>query len=93
MKSDNRQDLANEIRSIGYSDNVEIAGRSFHVQTDVTTSNNVKVKTIVIEAGVVLDATVTVDEQVEGDVVARTRQAAKLQHDRAVAEVRAGKYG
>jgi len=52
----------------------------------------VKIKTIVIESGVVLDSVVQIVEQPEGDIVARTAEKARQQHDVTVNEVVGGKY-
>ena len=92
MSGDNKHDVPEEITNIGYSDSVEVNERSFHIQTEVTKGNNVKIKTIVIEGGVVLSAIIQIDEQPKGDIVVKTRKAAELQHDMTVRGVMEGKY-
>jgi len=47
------QDELQALRKIGFNDDVGLHGRTFHVQTEVTTRRGVVAKTTVLEGGIV----------------------------------------
>ena len=57
------------------------------------TARGVKIKTTVLDRGVVVDSSVQHDEDPDRGVVAKTAAAAQRQHAAAVQNVHKGKYG
>jgi hypothetical protein len=72
-----------EIRKIGFNNDVKAGGRTLHVQTEVTVGKLIRIRTTVLERGVVQGAdsqTRPLDEQ-DPDII---RTLAFAQHERNV---------
>jgi hypothetical protein len=81
-----------ELRAIGFADNVEHKGASIHIQTEILAREKIRIKTTVLEGGAVR-AKFTEPFQPEGDdAVAETREAARLQHAQVLEGLVAGEY-
>ncbi len=80
-----------EIRNIGYNDNVDRGKRAFHVQTEVSGEDKIKIKTTILEGGTVIDSFVQNCLQPQDDIVGPMK-VAESQHHSALAKVKSGNY-
>lgn len=78
-----------EIKRLGQYNYVQHGDRSFHVQTEVVGTDELKIMTMILEGGGVV-ATIT-QAALQSDVDGLKSVIAQ-QHDNAMAEVRDGKY-
>jgi hypothetical protein len=86
-------DLINyKLTDIGHNDCVNMGGRVYHIQTEVISAASVKIKTTVFQGGAVVDAIQQDLSGAKNDSNDLILQTAKIQHERAVKEVRDGKY-
>lgn len=81
-----------DLRNIGFANTIQNGERSFHIQTEIMTFRGVKIKTTILERGIVVDAIVHPLDGARGDVVAWTQETARQQHEGTVQNVRRGKY-
>lgn len=75
-----------DIRKIGFNDNVRVDGRAFHIQTEVLQRGGYVMRTTVLEGGTVQFAT---SEPCPGNVQdhERIRALVRLQHESYVGKV------
>ena len=85
-----RQQLT-ALREIGYANNVRRGERDYHVQTEIMTFRDIKIKTTIHLKGTLVDALAQVVE-VEQDLIRKVKDTAIRQHNGAVESVRLGKY-
>ncbi len=84
---------AAEIQDIGYYNVVERDGQAIHVQTEVVADDDIRVHTMVIKGGQVIDSKERTHCATEDDIVTDSSLAARSQHEAALAKVRRGEFG
>lgn len=77
-----------DVRELGFNDRVQVAGRSFDVQTEVVERNALEIRSTVLEQGRVLYSTSGALAE-QGDV-ARAEALVREQHETVLGLVRRG---
>ncbi len=86
-------EVLTEVRNIGFANSFERGEHSLHIQTEIITARGMKIKTTILDKGVVLDVIVTKNTHFEkDDIVGQIEEAAKLQHETAVNGAMEGSY-
>jgi hypothetical protein len=85
-------DLIEQAREIGFNNQVELNGRALHVQTEVTGSEALVIRTLVMEAGTVRSSETQACPQDATDIEA-VRLAVEAQHRRRVEMCKRGEVG
>ena len=80
---------SDDLSSLGFNDHVELDGRSLHVQTEVTRTDPITVRSVVFEGGTILDATTCALPHSDHS---QAKQAIQLQHENVLADVLSGRY-
>lgn len=81
-----------DLWEIGFSDNVVCGDRTFHIQTEVIVSAAIKIKTTVLDRGVVLDSVVSFVDRNETNIIDRCAREATQQHGAVVLKTKVGQY-
>ena len=77
---------------IGHNDSVKRSDRLFHIQTELHEGDTIRIKTTIFQGGGVIGAIFSNVTHSERKSTATLSELAKSQHDKAVMDVREGKY-
>ena len=80
---------SDDLSSLGFNDHVELNGRSLHVQTEVTRTDPITVRSVVFEGGTILEATT---RALSASDDSQARQAIQEHHENVLADVLSGRY-
>jgi serine/threonine protein kinase len=83
---------AADLQDIGYYDVIDREDHSLHVQTEVTTADEIRIRTIVFKNGTVADSNVSSCRSSKENIVRDSTVAAEAQHNDALTSVRQGKF-
>ncbi len=85
-------DYLTAVREIGFASNFTRGDRAMHIQTEIICSGMTKIKTTVLDRGIVLDAKVQVLKATHRNTVEQIRETAEQQHENAVNALESGQY-